>query len=109
MQPWKGARTGALVAIALALGLAGVARADDGVSLVRFQLPNAAAVDTLNDMGADLAENLIPGPDGTVYADAVAAPQQEAESQALGYKPIITLQDEATAEQNQRDRNATLA
>ncbi len=66
-------------------------------------------VDQLNEMGADLAENVVPGDGGAVYVDAVVSPQEKAEYQALGAEPVATLQDEATAQANKADRDAALA
>ncbi len=108
MQPWMCARTGAVLAVTLALGCAGagVARADDGVSEVEFKLPDRAAVDTLNTMGADLAENVTPGPDGSVYVEAIVTPDQKAEYAALGYQPIQTVADESTWKQVTDEANA---
>jgi hypothetical protein len=99
-----------LLAVTLACGLGGpaVARADDGVTLTRFKLPDRAALDELNKLGADLAEDVTPAPDGSLYADIVVTPQEKAMYQAMGDQPVQTLQDEATAEQNVRDRNAAL-
>ena len=102
MQVWRGA----LLALALALVPAGVAWADDGVSEVAFKLPNRAAVDTLNHMGADLAENVTPGPDGSVYVEAIVTPEQQAEYAALGYQPIETVADESTWKQATDAANA---
>ena len=83
MQAWRGA----LLALTLALGLAGVAQADDGVSEVRFKLPNRAAVDTLNHMGADLAENVTPGADGSVYVEAVVTPSRRRSTRRWAISP----------------------
>jgi hypothetical protein len=104
MKPWMGTRSRrALIAtLALALSAAaapGVARAaDDGVSEVQFKLPDRAAVDTLNNMGADLTESVTPGDNGSVYVDAIVTSEQKAQYTAMGYEPIQTVADEATWE-----------
>jgi hypothetical protein len=95
-------RRGVLVGVlTLVLSAAAVAPAlaDDGVSEVQFKLPNRAAVDTLNTMGADLAENVTPGPDGSVYVEAIVTPDQKAQYAALGFQPIRTVADESTWKQ----------
>src|SRR5262249_503665 len=92
MRGWKGA--GALLAAALLAGPGG-GGADGGTALKTFKLPDAAAVDTLNRMGADLAESVRPGPDGSVYVDAVVSPSEEAQFEALGYRAVGTIQDQA--------------
>jgi hypothetical protein len=112
MRPWMGARTlSALVATAtLALAVApSLAAADDGVTLTRFRLPDRAAVDTLNHLGADLAENVIPGADGTVYVDATVTPEEKAVYQAMGFVPVETLSNDATVAAVRAERNAALA
>jgi hypothetical protein len=106
MRSWLGA-----VAVAVAVGLAGapaVARADDGVTLTRFQLPNRAAIDTLNTMGADLAENVIDGVGDTVYVDAVVTAQEKAVFQAMGYMPVETLSNDSTVAAVRAERDATI-
>src|ERR1700745_3589663 len=98
-------RCACLGVLTLALAAApAIARADDGTALVRFKLPSAAAVDQLNSMGADLAENVIPNGDGTVMADAVVTPEEKAQFQAMGYEPVQTLFDEEDAQANKRAR-----
>jgi hypothetical protein len=106
MRGWKGAS--ALLAAA-ALAAPGVARADEGTSLVTFRLPNAAAVDTLNRMGADLAESVRPGDDGSVYVDAVVSPSGQARFEALGYRAVGTIQDQADYDAVRKERNAAIA
>jgi len=114
MKPGKGARLrGARFgALALTLGVAlvapGAAHADGATTLTRFQLPSAADVDKLNDMGVDLTENVIPGPNGSVYADAVVDASEKAQLQALGYQPTMTLFDEQMAQDNAAARNQAL-
>ena len=106
MRGWKGAS--ALLAVA-ALAAPGVARADEGTALVTFKLPNAAAVDTLNRMGADLAESVRPGDDGSVYVDAVVSPSEQARFEALGYRAVGTIQDQADYDAVRKERSATIA
>jgi hypothetical protein len=91
------ARTGACLGIlALALAAPGVARADDGaVSEVQFKLPNRAALDQMNRMGADLMENVTPGDDGSLYVDAIVSESEKAQYAALGFQPIATVADES--------------
>jgi hypothetical protein len=48
-------------ALAVAVGMAvlpGAALADGSVSLVEFKVPDRAAIDKLNNMGADVTENV---------------------------------------------------
>src|SRR4029079_10910259 len=112
MRPRMGAGAlGALVAtFAIALGVApGIASADNGETLTRFKLPNRAALDTLNSMGADLAEDVIPGQDGSVYVVAQVTPEELALYQAMGYEPVQTLSDDTTVAAVRAERNATIA
>src|ERR1700753_3857535 len=100
MRPRRGAwRHATLIgSVALALGFAAApALADDtSVSEVMFKLPNRAAVDTLNHMGADLTESVTPGPDGSVYVEAVVTDEEKAIYQAMGFEPVATVADEST-------------
>jgi hypothetical protein len=103
MKPWMVTRRrgACLGALALALSVAAapaVARADDdsSVSEIQFELPNRAAVDTLNNMGADLAENVTPSTDGKVLVEAVVTKQEEAIYNAMGFKSVATVADEST-------------
>ena len=92
MRGWKGA---CACLIAAALVAPAAANAADGTALVTFKLPNPAAVDTLNRMGADLAESVRHGDDGSVYVDAVVSPSEQARFEALGYRAVGTIQDQA--------------
>ncbi len=105
-RPWRGA---CACAAAVALALPAVARADDGSALETFKLPNVAAVDTLNRMGADLAESVRPAGDGAVYVDAVVTPQQKAQYEALGYRAVGVIQDEADYQAVRAERDAAIA
>jgi hypothetical protein len=98
----------ALLAVA-AVAAPGVARADEGTALVTFKLPNVAAVDNLNRMGADLAESVRPGDDGSVYVDAVVSPSEQARFEALGYRAVGTIQDQADYDAVRKERDATIA
>jgi hypothetical protein len=108
MRPWRGARACACL-IAVALAAPAVASADDGTALTTFKLPNAAAVDSLNRLGADLAESVRPGPDGSVYVDAVVTPSEKATYEALGYQAVGTIQDDADYAAVKAERNAAIA
>jgi hypothetical protein len=109
MRPWMGARSRACLGVlALAFVAApGIARADDGVTEVQFKLPNRAAVDTLNNMGADLMENVVPGEDGSVYVEAIVTDEQKAQYAALGFQPIATVADEADWKKVTDEANAS--
>jgi hypothetical protein len=110
MRPWRGARRGACLAIVvLAAAAPGAASAADGTALVTFKLPNAGAVDTLNDLGADLAESVRPGPGGSVFVDAVVTPSEQARLEALGYQAVGTIQDDAAYAAVKAERNAAIA
>jgi hypothetical protein len=106
MRGWKGA---CACLIAAALVAPAAANAADGTALVTFKLPNAAAVDTLNRMGADLAESVRPGDDGSVYVDAVVSPSEQARFEALGYRAVGTIQDQADYDAVRRERDAAIA
>jgi hypothetical protein len=97
MKPRMVARSGACLGIlALALAAPAMARADDGsVSEVQFKLPNRAALDQMNDMGADLMENVTPGDDGSLYVEAIVTESEKAQYAALGFQPIATVADES--------------
>src|SRR5262249_47549561 len=94
-DPMRGWKAACAAAVAIAAALPAAARADDGTALTTFKLPNAAAVDSLNRLGADLAESVRPGPDGSVYIDAVVTPSQKAQYEALGYQAMGVIQDDA--------------
>ncbi len=106
MRGWKGA---CACLIAAALVAPAAASAADGTALVTFKLPNAAAVDTLNRMGADLAESVRPGDDGSVYVDAVVSPSEQARFEALGYRAVGTIQDQADYDAVRKERDAAIA
>ena len=67
MKPWMGA-IAAAVAIAAAPS---AALADDGVSVVQFKLPDKAAIETFEGLGADLDRGFRPAPGGGVLVSAV--------------------------------------
>ena len=99
MRPRMGARSlGALLVMAaFALGVApGIAAADNGETLTRFKLPDRAALDTLNSLGADLVEEVIPGENGSLFVTAQVTPEEKAIFQAMGYEPVQTLSDDTT-------------
>src|SRR5262245_61140974 len=60
-------------------------------------------------MGADLAESVRPGDDGSVYVDAVVSPSEEARFEALGYRAVGTIQDQADYDAVRSERSATIA
>jgi hypothetical protein len=99
----------ACAVVAALAGAPALAHADDSVSLVTFQLPNTAAVDQLNRMGADLAESVRPAPNGGVLVDAEVTADQRAQYEALGYRAIATIQDERDFEAVKAERDAAVA
>src|SRR5262249_29472667 len=96
-------------AVAALAGAPALAHADDSTALVTFQLPNAAAVDQLNQMGADLAESVRPAPSGGVLVDAEVTPAERAQYEALGYRAIATIQDERDYAAVRAERDAAIA
>ena len=105
MKPWMGA-----IAAAIAIAAApSAALADDGVSVVQFKLPDKAAVETFEGLGADLDHGFSPAPGGGVLVSAVVTPQEQARFEALGYPAVRTLQTPAYIDALRAQREATIA
>ncbi|WP_051325115.1 M14 family metallopeptidase [Candidatus Solirubrobacter pratensis] len=113
MKPWMVARSrsaclGGAVALAL-LAAPAIASADDGSSVVTFRLPSRAAIEQLQNQGADLTERVKPNADGTVDVDAVVSPAEQAQFEAQGFKAVDTIAGPDNGDALRAERNATLA
>jgi len=105
LKPWMGA-IAAAVAIA---ATPGAAYATDEASLVQFKLPDKAAVEQFEALGADLDGGPAPAPGGGVLVSAVVTPEDQARFEALGYPAVRTLQTPAYIEALRAQREATIA
>lgn len=82
---------------------------EDEVALVEFQLPNRAAIDQLNAVGADLAEYVRDNSDGTITINAFVTPSERAQYEAMGFPAGVTVEDRSTWEAARAEREATIA
>lgn len=85
-----------MLTIVLSAAAAAPTLADDGISKIAFKLPNRATIDTLNKLNTDLAENVTPNTDGSMYIKTIVTPNQKTKYAALNYQPIQTIADEST-------------
>jgi hypothetical protein len=75
----------ALLAVSLGLLCLGARRrsrcaasSDEGPSNIAFTVPNQAAIENLQKLGYDLAEDPFPHHDGTIEINAIVTPEQKA-------------------------------
>ena len=82
---------------------------EEELALVEFQLPNRAAIDQLNAVGADLAEYVRDNPDGTITINAFVTPSERAQYEAMGFPAGVTVEDRSTWEAARAEREAAIA
>ncbi len=106
MKPWMGA-------LAVAAGLAvlpSTALAEGPVSLFEFKVPDRAAIDSLNNMGVDVTENVRPDTNaGGLIVQIAADESEKAQLEAMGYPALRTVFDEQDAQALKSERDAAIA
>lgn len=78
------------------------------LALVEFVLPNRAAIDQLNAVGADLAEYVRDNADGTITINAFVTPGERAQYEALGFPAGVTVEDQTTWDAARAEREASI-
>jgi len=82
---------------------------EEELALVEFQLPNRAAINDLEALGADLAEYVRDNDDGTITINAFVTPRERAQYEAMGFPAGRTVEDRSTWEAARAERAAAMA